>query len=292
MNKHRAWLFVPGTNKRAMQKALTLDADVIIYDLEDAVEMGRKDVARQEVAEALQQQITSGQTRVVRINGATTPDYQQDLEAVAQAGCGGVMLPKTEDPAHIKQLDEYLNRVEKEKQLPPGHFKIVPQIETALGVHNSYDIARASKRVLHLAFGSVDYTADIQGEMTEEGWEVYYARAHLVNSSRAAGIRGPIDTVYIDIYNIEGLIRETERAKKMGFQGKLVIHPKQIGPVNAVYTPSEQEVTEARQIVEAFEQARSRGEAAIQLNGKMIDPPVVHKAMQVLKLYEQINKQT
>lgn len=280
MALYRSWMFVPGSDSKKIEKAQQLPADMIIFDLEDAVVLNEKESARKKVKEALQK---SGNCRnVVRVNSVNTPYFVDDVKEMVSEGLHGIMLPKSEAREQILLLDELLSKTEEEMGL--NHkIAIIPLIESALGVCQADQIAASSSRVQCLAFGSVDYALDIDAELTKEGLELLYARSLLINVSRSAGIQSPIDAVYTDIHDLEGLRKETVFIKKMGFQGKLVVHPKQIDIVNEVFIPSQEDIESARIIVSAYEKSVREGLGAVQVNGKMIDYPVVERAKRILE---------
>ncbi|QRG69034.1 HpcH/HpaI aldolase/citrate lyase family protein [Brevibacillus choshinensis] len=279
MRQARTWMFVPGSDRNKLEKVDRLQADAVIYDLEDAVAFGEKDIARQLVHEVLQAGRAAGSpARYVRVNAMDTPYFEEDIRSTWGIGLGGIVLPKAEDPKAIARLDAILAG-----QQHTSPVEIVPLIETARGLYQAYEIARASKRIKRLMFGSIDFALDIQAQLTPDGGELLYARSQLVVVSRAAGIEAPIDAVFPNIRDTAGLIRETQRAKQLGFRGKLLIHPCQIGPVREVFAPSSEEVLEAEQIVSAFQEALSAGIGSIQVRGKMVDTPVYERAKRVLE---------
>ena len=291
MKKHRSWLFTPGSNIKMIEKAPSTSADVIIYDLEDSVEPSFKQVARKLVKKQVQSITRSLVYSIVRVNAPNTPYYYDDIAGVVSNNLTGLMIPKAQTPDTFHELDDLLDQLEKEYNIEGGQIQLVPLIETALGVARSFEIASSSKRITRLAFGAVDYTVDIQAGITETGNELMYARGKLVNDSYAAGIQGPIDTVYTNLNNMEGFINETKAIKNMGFQGKLVIHPKQISAVNTIFTPNLVRVNEAKSIIKAYEEAREKQLGVIQLNGKMIDVPVVEHARKLVQLHEELSKE-
>ncbi|QQK80344.1 CoA ester lyase [Salicibibacter cibi] len=291
MKKHRTWLFAPGNHPRTMEKAMETNADVVIYDLEDAVPLNEKDEARETVAMHLQEKhIDKAPYKLLRVNESTSSYFTEDIKAGIRAGVDGIVLPKAEKPDHINDVDQQMMALEKERGYASGEIPLFPLIESALGIHNSYEIAKAASRIVRLSFGAIDYTADMQTRLSGSGEELLYAQSQLVNSSYAAGIEGPIDTVYADFQNEDGLLRDTQRGNRLGFKGKMIIHPKQIDVVHNVYTPSEEEVEEASEIVDAYERAKERGDGAIQLNGKMIDVPVVKSAQRTLDMMEALKE--
>jgi citrate lyase subunit beta/citryl-CoA lyase len=272
-------MFVPGNHERRLEKVKELPADVIIYDLEDSVPLQEKDKARSMVLQAMR--IHRGKTQYVRINDSSTPYFFDDLNELVSPEIAGIVLPKA-GKEQILLVDHLLSRLEEKKKMDEGAMEIVPLIESAQGLYHAYDIATASSRVKRLAFGSVDFTLDIGARLSREGTEILFARSQLVVISRAAGIEPPIDTVYIHLKDPEGFARDVRLAKQLGFQGKLVIHPGQIPVVNEVFAPTPEEVKEARSITKAFNEASTSGRAAIQVDGKMVDAPVVMRAKKIL----------
>lgn len=285
MGLYRSWMFVPGADSKKIEKVQQLPVDVIIYDLEDAVANSKKESARIGVREALQNNQTH--YNVVRVNSVDTPYFEDDVKEIISNGLHGIMLPKSETKEQLLFLEDIVRREEERRNLKHT-IEIIPLIESALGVHNAEQIASASRRVKCLAFGSVDYVLDIGAELTKEGDELLYARSHLVNVSRVAGIQQPIDAVYIDFNDLEGLKKETKLVKSLGFQGKLIIHPKQIVTVNNLFSPSIEEVEHSKNIVEAYEESIKNGLGAVQVNGKMVDYPVVERAKKLLEKNELI----
>jgi citrate lyase subunit beta / citryl-CoA lyase len=287
----RSLLFAPGNVTRRVEKALSLNADVVILDLEDAVPLAEKAQARSLVAEALQKpRFASG---YVRVNALSTGFTIDDIQTVMSSNLDGIMLTKVEEPADLYKVDWLMGHLEERLSLPKGSVDLIPLVENAKGIQNAYEIARAVPRVKRLCFGAIDYTADIGVKLTSDGAEIFYARSQLVNASRAAGLEPPIDTVYPDIKNPAGLERDTAIAVQLGFQGKLVIHPDQIDPVNKMFSPSEGDIAYALKVVAAFEEAEAKGHAAITLEGgKFIDYPVVHNARRLLALADKIAQGT
>jgi citrate lyase subunit beta/citryl-CoA lyase len=290
MSLYRSWMFVPGNHERKLEKAEDLKADVIIYDLEDAVALGEKDKARKMVRKAIADngnkvnyvRVNGNKVNYVRVNDISTPHFLDDVSELAVEGLDGIVLPKAGEKEHVLLADHLLTQMEQKRNLGQGSTEIVPLIESALGVHNAYEIAASCKRVKRLAFGAVDFTLDINADLTKEGVEILYARSQMIISSRAAGIEPPIDTVYVHIKDQIGLLKETRLVKQLGFQGKLVVHPDQIDVVNNVFAPTAEEVQEAKAIVAAFDDALASGTAVIQLNGKMIDYPVVERSKKIV----------
>jgi len=263
----RSFLFVPGDRPERFPKAWASGADAVILDLEDGVKPDRKGLAR----EAISGWLSAEHPVYVRVNGSRTQWFDEDLAVAARPGVAGVMLPKSETAAQIGAVA---------KPLKSG-IGVIPLVETVRGILDARELAGAP-RVERLAFGSVDFQLDagIQGE----GEELLYARSRLVLASRAAGILAPVDGVTTDLDNPERIAADVDRARRLGFGGKLCIHPRQIEPVNKGFMPSEREVVWARKVVEA---ARAAGAGAIRLDGELVDLPVVERAQAVLRQAER-----
>ncbi|SDH69736.1 citrate lyase subunit beta / citryl-CoA lyase [Alteribacillus persepolensis] len=275
----RSWLFVPGNNRTLLQKAETLEADIIIYDLEDAVAINEKEEARKIAIDAL---YSSKKNVFVRVNSLESPYYMDDIDYFLknyQKELRGVVLPKASDSNQIKLVENILQHCE-DKYRVQDPLEIVPIIENATGLQFCYEISNASPRINQVAFGAIDYSLDVNITPSKNGFELMYARAHIANASRAAGILQPIDTVYANFNHIDGLQEEVEIAKRQGFAGKLIIHPNQIQVVNKSFVPTEQEVLEAQKILKV---AETTGQSVFQLNGKMIDEPLIKKARLTLQ---------
>lgn len=282
MKPRRSLLFAPANDLRKVEKALSLDADGVIIDLEDAVALSEKVKARSLAQDILRQ--AGSKTIYVRVNSVASPFIVGDLIAIMNNRPAGIMLPKAESAEEIKRVDWLMNQLEEEYKLLPGQVELVPLIETACGVLNAFKIGSATPRVKFLAFGAIDYTLDIGTSLSNTGHEIFYARAHLVVASRAAGCEAPVDTVYPDLKNTEGFRAECLFARQLGYQGKLVIHPSQIETANEIFSPAEEEIEYARKAVKAFEEAHKQGVAAVQLEGKFIDYPVAARAKRVLEM--------
>ncbi|MCQ6268376.1 CoA ester lyase [Fictibacillus sp. WQ 8-8] len=286
MSLYRSWMFVPGSDSRKIEKTRQLEADVIIFDLEDAVAVSEKEVARTKVKQALQQYPRP--YNVVRVNAANTPYFIEDVKEMVKYGAKAIMLPKSETSEQILLLKEILSNAEKEQGLDYT-IDIIPLIESARGVHQVDQIAASSTRIKCLAFGSVDYALDIDGELTKEGFELLYARSRIVNVSRAIGIEQPIDAVFTDIKDREGLKKETQFVKRLGFQGKLVVHPNQIDVVNQAFVPSKEDIENAQLIISAYMESSQEGSGAVEVNGKMVDYPIVERAKRILEKAQAVS---
>ena len=295
----RSLLFAPGNHPRKVEKSLGLDADVVILDLEDAVAVAEKEATRSVVVDALANRppraggARAGGRRArgyVRVNAVDSPFCWGDLQAVVTPGVDGIVLPKLESASDLRTVDWVVSQLERERGMEPGAFDVLPIIETGKGVAAVASICGAGARVRRLSFGAGDYTLDMGLRWTDGERELDQARSAIALASRAAGIEPPIDTVFIHIGRVDSLRRSAELARDFGFQGKLCIHPEQVGPVNEAFSPTGAEVERARRYLEAFREAEARGSASIQVDGYFIDYPIVEKARRVIDLAEAIDR--
>ena len=274
----RSMMFVPGNNPGMIRDAHIYGADSIMFDLEDSVAYTEKDAARLLVYNALRSLNFGSRETVVRINDLSSGLGIEDLEAVVRAGVQVVRLPKTDSAQDVIDCEREIARIERESGIPVGTTGMMAAIESANGVLNAAEIARASNRLIGIALGAEDY-----------GIELLFARCMILNAARAAGIAA-LDTVYSDVNNEEGFLAEAMLIKKLGFDGKSVINPRQIEPLHRVFMPSEKDLNKARLIMAAIEEANARGSGVASLKGKMIDKPVVTRARRLLDLYEAGSK--
>lgn len=281
----RSMLFVPGNNPGMIRDAHIYGSDSIMFDLEDSVSINEKDAARYLVYKALTSLKYGKKELVVRINALDTRLGIDDLEAIVRAQPHVIRLPKTETAQDVIDCEREIERIEREIGMPVGTTGMMAAIESAKGVLNAYDIARSSKRLIGIALGAEDYVTDLKTTRSPEGIELLFARSMIVNAARAAGIAA-LDTVYSDVNNEEGFRAEAELIKKLGFDGKSVINPRQIQPLHDVFNPTEKDIAKALAIMEAIKEAESRGSGVISLNGKMIDKPVVERARYMLERAE------
>lgn len=283
----RSLLFVPGTREKFIQKAPTVPADVICLDLEDSVPPAEKANAREMVKSFIPQMPRTGYRMYVRVNGLATGLLEEDLDAVVSPLLDGISLPKTDSSATIKQVDAYLTFLEKIRGVPQGQVKIIPWIETAMGVMNVYQILTASPRVMAASFGGEDYTTDMGIQRTPGSKEIEYGRYVVATACVAANVI-PIDTPEPDLANIKHLEEEASFAKSIGYRGKCCIHPTQVEIVNRIFQPSEEEIEHAGRVVKAYEEGERQGLGAISLDGVMVDRPIVERARRLLEQVEQI----
>ncbi|MRT56122.1 citrate (pro-3S)-lyase subunit beta [Enterobacteriaceae bacterium RIT693] len=277
----RSMLFLPGANAAMLSTAFIYRPDSIMFDLEDAVALREKDTARVLVFHALQHPMYRDIETVVRINPLNTPFGLDDLEAVVRAGVDVVRLPKTDTPEDIFLLESHLERIEKACGREPGSTKLVAAIESAVGVINAVAIARSSPRLIGIALAAFDYVMDMQTERGD-GTELFYARCAVLHAARAAGIDA-FDVVWSDVNNEAGFLREVELIRKMGFNGKSLINPRQIELLHNAYAPTQDEVDYARRVIAAADEGGRNGLGVVSLNGKMIDAPIINHAQVVLE---------
>jgi citrate lyase subunit beta/citryl-CoA lyase len=265
-----------------LQNIPLFHCDGVIIDLEDAVPLSEKDAARILVKRFLENYTERNKEVLVRINPLDSKWGLDDLRVVLPALPDGVRLPKADTPEIVERLDTLLTEFEEELELDIGRFRILPSIESARGILNATGIASTSKRVFALAFGAEDYTASMEIERTKGGEELFNARTRVLWAARAAGIQA-IDTIFADVNDMEGLRRETELIKRLGYTGKSLVNPRQIDVVHEVFAPKQEEIDYALQVIDAIKRARLMGTGVISLGGRMIDAPVVKRAVRVLR---------
>ncbi|EOI9067357.1 TPA: citrate (pro-3S)-lyase subunit beta [Streptococcus pyogenes] len=278
----RTMMFVPGANAAMLRDAPLFGADSVMFDLEDSVSLKEKDTSRALVHFALKTFDYSSVETVVRVNGLDSCGAL-DIEAVVLAGVNVIRLPKTETAQDIIDVEAVIERVERENSIEVGRTRMMAAIESAEGVLNARDIAKASKRLIGIALGAEDYVTNMKTRRYPDGQELFFARSMILHAARAAGIAA-IDTVYSDVNNTEGFQNEVRMIKQLGFDGKSVINPRQIPLVNEIYTPTKKEIDHAKQVIWAIREAESKGSGVISLNGKMVDKPIVERAERVIAL--------
>ena len=283
----RSMLFLPGNTPNMIINGDALGADCIILDLEDAVSPDEKDSARLLVRSAMKNMGFRGVEITVRINSIDTEYWRDDLEAIIPLKPDFIMPPKSGCAEDIKKIDAYITGIEEKCGMDKGGVKLIPLIETALGVENAFNIATASKRVAALFLGGEDLTADLRCKRTKSGNEINYARTRLVCAARAAGI-DVYDTPFTDVNDDEGIIADAEYAKSLGFSGKAAIAPRHVRAINDVFSPSLKDIRYAQDVFEAIRLGKEQGKGAVSLRGKMIDKPIVERARQTLEAAKQL----
>ena len=280
----RSMLFLPGNNPNLLINGDVLGADAIILDLEDAVAPDDKDAARILVRNALGALDFSNVEVIIRINSLDVNNFWKlDLDEVIPLKPQCVMPTKVRDAEYVRAVSAYMSEVEARCGIPAGTVKIIPLIETAIGLENAFAIAAADPRVTAIFLGAEDLTADMRSARTKSGEEIAYARGRIVAAARAAGI-DVYDTPFTDVNDDEGIAVDARLAKTFGFSGKASISPRHVGVINRVFSPTEEEVDYARRVLAVIEEAKSQGKGAVSLFGKMIDAPIVARAQQVLAM--------
>lgn len=279
----RSMLFMNCQRPNLLKDAYIYGADCIIMDLEDAVAENQKDAARYSLYHALKEVDYRGVERVVRINALDTPHWREDVRVAVAGGADIIRISKTETPDDVKQVAAAITEDEKEFGQEAGSIMIMCALESAKAVLNAYEISLADPRMMGIALSAGDFTRDIHTTISGTGVELAGARQHLVLAARAAGIQ-VFDTVYPDIDNDEGLRRETELIKTMGFDGKSLIHPRQVQIVHDVYAPSAKEIDKARRIILEVEEQKAQGVGVFVIDGNMIDIAFYEGAQRTMEL--------
>jgi citrate lyase subunit beta/citryl-CoA lyase len=284
----RSMLFVPGNSERFLLSASQSNADALIMDLEDSVQPeDNKEIARALIKSKVEEGIFDKYTMFVRINDADSGHLIKDILALTIDGIDGFMFPKPVSSKDIIFFDKLLSAVEADKGFEKGTFSIVPLIETAGAVLNAQDICMASQRVVAIAFGCEDFVADVEGVHTSEGESLLTPRALIAMAARSAGVI-PIDTVHIDVHNLEDFERNAKLANRLGFEGNLLLHPKEIDVANRCYAPTEQEVSDAQEMLSLATAAQDEGKGVAVMNGRFVGPPLIRAAKSVLRRQQRI----
>jgi citrate lyase subunit beta/citryl-CoA lyase len=265
-----------------LQNIPVFEADGVMIDLEDAVPLVEKDSARLLARNFLRSYQDRNKEMFVRINALDTPYAADDLREILPALPDGIRLPKADHPEIVERLDTLLTEQEEKLGLPIGHFKIIPSIESARGVLNCVATARASSRLVALAFGAEDYTASMEIDRTKTGEELFSARTQVVWAAKAAGVQA-IDSIFSDVNDMDGLRAETVLVKRLGFTGKSLVNPRQIEVIHDVFRPTAAEIHNALEVMAAIKRAREMGTGVISLKGKMVDAPVVTRAARTIR---------
>ena len=280
-------LFIPGNTPNLLMNGDVLGSDSIILDLEDAVSPAEKDAARILVRNALKHLHYKGCEIIVRINPIETDFWQKDLDEVIPLCPGMIMPTKVSCANDVKVVSDYIAEVEARHGIEKNTVKLIPLIETAMGVENAFNIASADERVAAIFLGGEDLTADLRCKRTKESEEIAYARGRMVAAARAAGV-DVYDTPFTDVNDDVGIRIDTEKAKALGFTGKASISPRHVPVINEVFSPSQRDIDYAYEVMEAIRIAKEQGRGAIALRGKMIDAPIVNRAKQTIEAAEEL----
>jgi citrate lyase subunit beta / citryl-CoA lyase len=278
----RSILSVPGLRDRFIEKAASVPADIILFDLEDSVPPARKAEARERVRAALPNFDKRGRFVFVRPNDLATGLLELDLDAVVVPGIDGIHLPKTHNPEVLRRTDHYLSLLERARGITPGSIRIIAWIESAEGVANVEAICRASARLIGASMGAEDYATSLGVMRTRESLEIEYARARVANAAHAAGL-APIDCPEPDYQDLEHFERDILHARALGYRGKYCIHPSQVEIANRVFAPSADQLAWAERVRDAYEAGEQQGLGAVGLDGAMVDRPIYVRALDVLR---------
>ncbi len=282
MHARRAILYVPGNDRRKIEKATTLGVDCICMDMEDGVAVNRKEEARAVIGQAVRELDFGRSECCIRINSLGSGWETDDLRAALDAAPDTIVVPKVEMAEQVRWVSDRIGTHEQKSELAVGGIRMLIGVETAAGILNLKEIASADPRLEAIIFGAEDFAASIGATRTPEATEVLYARSAVVTACAANSLQA-IDMVCIDFQDIEGLRREAGQGARLGFSGKQTIHPNQIGPVQEAFTPEDAAIAYARRIVETFSASQAEGKGAYALDGKMIDKPLLKAAQNVLE---------
>ncbi|MGB8982467.1 MAG: CoA ester lyase [Anaerolineales bacterium] len=281
MHSRRALLYMPGDDRRKIEKAASLGVDCICMDMEDGVAITRKAEARAVIAQAMKDLDFGASERCIRINSFGSGFEKFDLAAAVAANPDAIVVPKIETAEQVRSISEYIETYELSSGMNAGTIRMLVGVETAKGIMNLREIAQSDKRLDALIFGAEDFAASVGATRTQEASEVLYARLAVVTACAANELQA-IDMVYIDFHDIEGLRIEAQQGTGFGFSGKQIIHPNQVGPVQEAFTPSAEAIEYAQRVVQTFAASQKEGRGAFALDGKMIDMPLLKNAQKVL----------
>lgn len=283
----RSLMFVPAHNKKLLDSSVRRDADVLLLDIEDSVPIYDKQMARDNIKEFVKRNDLSGKLIFPRVNDRESGELLQDLYQLTISGVNGFMYPKATKGEDIYFVGKLLETIEYEKHIPVGTFKLIPLIETAGSIVNIKDICTASPRVCAVTFGCEDYVTDLRGKHDLDGNSIFFARNEIVNAARATGVI-PIDTVHIRVHDLEDLEKNLKIAKNLGFEGMLILNPKELPLCHQYFSPSEEEVAWASEMVQLADEAVAEGKGVAVKDGKFIGPPMVKMAKNIISKHEQI----
>jgi citrate lyase subunit beta/citryl-CoA lyase len=290
MNLTRSWMFVPGHRQRMIDKALGVNADAIMLDIEDGVAPNEKEAARKNIGESLGREKSPGSpARYVRINAIGHERMVADLEAVIRPGLEGLVCPKVDTVEEVRTVDTILNERESRKALAKGSVKLLIAIESPTGLFNAPAIAAASPRVIGLMFGAEDFGREIGLPAVREGHarDLLYARSALVVAAASAHVQA-IDGVWVDLNDTQGLYGFAKQSRQLGFSGMSSIHPSQIDAINATFSPTAEEIDYCQKVLLAFEEATARGDGSIAFGGQLIDRPIVERARRTIEMAQSL----
>jgi citrate lyase subunit beta/citryl-CoA lyase len=280
----RSLIFVPGNNPRFLEKAKKIQADIVCFDLEDSVPDNEKTNARKLIKSALKSRKLYTSSIFVRTNSPTSGKIPSDLKEVIQKGIDGIVIPKVNNIQELKKIENFLSKLEKTKNLKP--LQIIPSIESAEGVVNTFTIASFGKRVSAVVFGVFDLLNDLGVEYTKESEAAKYSRAKIPIDGHAAGV-AVIDAIWQDLKDVKGLEKDCKIGKSLGYAGKSIIHPDQISIVHKLFHPNKNEILWAEKVCKIYLKSTKRGTGATTVDGKMIDEVHFKQAKALLELVKQ-----
>ena len=286
----RSLMFVPAHNQKLLDSSLRRDADVLLLDIEDSVPVVDKQKARENIKLFVQRPEAQGKIIFPRVNDRESGELLKDLYQLTIPGITGFMYPKSTKEEDVYFVGKLLETIEYEKNIPVGTFKLIPLIETAGAIVEIKEICKACTRVVAVAFGCEDYVADLCGKHDPDGQSIFYARNAIVNAARSAGVL-PIDTVHIRVHDLEDLERNLILSKNLGFEGMLVLNPKELPLVNQYFSPSEEEVAWAEEMIQLTSEAKAEGKGVAVKNNKFIGPPKLKMAEKILAKAKLIGKE-
>ena len=286
----RSLMFVPAHNERLMNSAARSNADVLLLDIEDSVQpVNNKEIARKNIIQYIKDGKLENHQVFPRINDRESGQLLKDLTELTIPGISGFMYPKSYTGQDIYFIDKLLDTIEYEKGISAGTFKLIPLIETTAAVLNAQEICQASNRVVAIAFGCEDFVTDLEGIHDPLGDSIFTARAMIAMAARANNII-PIDTVHIKVHDMPDLERNLVIAKNLGYEGMLVLNPKELQLVHQYFSPTEKEIQDAKEMLQMAEEAEKEGKGVAVVNNKFIGPPMVVAAKKVLKKEKLINQ--
>ena len=286
----RSMMFVPGHNEKLLLSASKSNADALILDVEDSVlPISNKKIAREKIKEKVSSGLFNKFGIFPRVNDKESGFLMKDLQSLTIEGVDGFVYPKVNNKQDILFFEKHLREIEVKKGFPKGKFKIVPLIETAAAVLNAQEICLASKRVIAIAFGCEDFVSDLEGIHDKEGKSILVPRAFIALAARATGVI-PIDTVHIEVHDLEDLEKNTKLARALGFEGMLILHPKEIEIAHKYFSPSEKEIEDAEKMLQLSKEAEKQNKGVDVSDGRFVGPPMVKMAKKILDRAELIEK--
>jgi len=290
MEQIRSWMFVPGHRQKMIDKALGLNADAIMLDIEDGVAPNEKDAARKNIGDSLGRAKAPGTpARYVRINAIGHARMDADLEAVVRPGLEGLVCPKVDTAEEVRKVDAILNEKEPQNNLAKGRVKLLIAVESPRGLLNAPAIAAASPRIVGIIFGAEDFGREIGLPTVREGEarDLIYARSAIVIAAASAHVQA-VDGVWVDLNDSQGLLDFAKQSRQLGFSGMSCIHPSQVDAINKTFSPTGEEIDYCQKVLQAFEEANARGDGSIAFGGQLIDRPIIERARRTLDMAKSL----